>query len=186
VSENLVWIGFSFAVMGLIFGSYTWGRLKGYWRSPIARFLCTSAVGAVFFLLVGQFMVTVSGDRSAKAVARQAAPFLTRASQMAAYDTYLPGLIFYLRLDRPIWIVASPGKTTLMGSPYVSTQRPNPASGHGKILLDFDEFLDAWKKNTPPLLVLAKAKTRLRLESQLTEGTKRLAGVDEYILLSRP
>ena len=104
---------------------------------------------------------------------------------MAVYDTYLPGLIFYLRLDRPVWIVASPIKTTLMGSPYVTTRCPNPAPGHGKILLDFAEFSDAWKKNTPPLLVLAKAKTRLRLESQLTEGTKRLTGVDEYILVSK-
>ena len=186
VSENLVWIGFSFGVMGLILGGYAWGWLQGYWRSPIAKFLCACAGTAIFFLLVGQFMVSVSGDRSAKAVARHAAPFLTHESQMAAYDTYLPGLIFYLRLDRPIWIVASPGKTTLMRSPYVSTHRPNPAPGHGKILLDFDEFWDAWKKNTPPLLVLAKAKTRLRLESQLTEGTKRLAGVDEYILVSKP
>lgn len=186
VRENLVWIGFSIAAMGLIFGSYAWARFKGYWNSPMASFLCTCAGTAVFFLLVGQFMVTVSGDRSAKALARHAAAFLTHESQMAAYDTYLPGLIFYLRLDRPIWIVASPGKTTLMGSPYVSSRRPNPAPGHGKILLDFAEFSDAWKKNTPPLLILAKAKTRLRLESQLTEGTKRLTGVDEYILLAKP
>lgn len=73
-----------------------------------------------------------------------------------------------------------------MGSPYVSAHRPNPAPGHGKILLDFDEFSAAWKRNNPPLLVFAKAKTRLRLESQLAEGTKRLTGVDEYILLSKP
>jgi hypothetical protein len=97
----------------------------------------------------------------------------------------MPGLIFYLRLDRPIWIVASPGKTTLMGSPYVSTHRPDPAPGHGKILFNFAEFSDAWKKANPPLLVFAKAKTLLRLESQLAEGTKKLAGVDEFVLVSK-
>ena len=42
------------------------------------------------------------------------------------------------------------------------------------------------KKPTHPLLVFAKAKTLLRLESQLAEGTKKLAGVDEYVLVSKP
>jgi hypothetical protein len=35
------------------------------------------------------------------------------------------------------------------------------------------------------LLVFAKAKTLLRLESQLAEGTKKLAGVDEFVLVSK-
>lgn len=186
VTANLIWIGLSVAGMVLIFGGYACANARGHWSSPMASYLCTSAGMAGFFLLASQLMVTASVDRSAKALAQHAARFLTHDSQMAIYDTYLPGLIFYLRLDRPIWIVASPGKTTLMRSPYVSAHRPNPAPGYGKILFDFAEFSDAWKNNMQPLLVLAKAKTLLRLESQLAEGTKRLAGVDEYVLVSRP
>jgi 4-amino-4-deoxy-L-arabinose transferase-like glycosyltransferase len=184
VSENLIFIGLSAALMVLIFGGYAYANLRGYWSSQVASYICACVGIAVFFLLVGRLMVTASAGRSAKALAQRTAPFITHDSQMAIYDTYMPGLIFYLRLDRPIWIVASPGKTTLMGSPYVSTHRPNP--GHGKILFNFVEFSDAWKKNTHPLLVFAKAKTRLRLESQLAEGTKKLAGVDEYVLVSKP
>jgi 4-amino-4-deoxy-L-arabinose transferase-like glycosyltransferase len=186
VSENLSFIGLSAALMVLIFGGYAYANLREFWSSQIASYICTCIVVAVFFLLVGHLMVTASVDRSAKALAQSTAPFITHDSQIAIYDTYMPGLIFYLRLDRPIWIVASPGKTTLMGSLYVSTHRPHPAPGHGKILFNFAEFSDAWKKANPPLLVFAKAKTLLRLESQLAEGTKKLAGVDEYVLVSKP
>lgn len=186
VIGSLVFIGLGLAVMVLIFGGYAYANLRGYWRGQIVSYLCTSAGIAVFFLLVGQLMVTASVGRSAKALAQRAAPFMTPDSQTAIYDTYAPGLIFYLRLHRPMWIVASSGKTTLMGSPYVSTHRPNPASDHGKVLFNFAEFSDAWKKNTHPLLVFAKAKTLLRLESQLAEGTKKLAGVDDYLLVSKP
>ena len=186
VSENVIFIGLSAAVMVFICGGYAYANLGGDWSSQIASYICTGVVMVVFFLLVGRLMVTASVGRSAKALAQSTAPFITHDSQMAIYDTYMPGLIFYLRLDRPIWIVASAGKTTLMGSPYVSTHRPNPAPGHGKILFNFVEFSDAWKKNTHPLLVFAKAKTLLRLESQLAEGTKKLAGVDEYVLVSKP
>jgi len=186
VSENLSFIGLSAALMVLIFGGYAYANLREFWSSQIASYICTCIVMAVFFLLVGHLMVTASVDRSAKALAQSTAPFITHDSQMAIYDTYMPGLIFYLRLDRPIWIVASPGKTTLMGSPYVSTHRRDPVPGRGKIVFNFEEFSDAWKKANPPLLVFAKAKTLLRLESQLAEGTKKLAGVDEYVLVSKP
>jgi 4-amino-4-deoxy-L-arabinose transferase-like glycosyltransferase len=185
VSENLIFIGLSAAAMVFTLGGYAYANLRGYWSSQIASYLCTGVVMAVFFLLVGHLMVTASVGRSAKALAQSTAPFITHDSQMAIYDTYMSGLIFYLRLDRPIWIVASPGKTTLMGSPYVSTHRPDPAPGHGKILFNFAEFSEAWKKTNHPLLVFAKAKTLLRLESQLAEGTKKLAGVDEYVLVRR-
>lgn len=185
VSENLIFMGLSALLIVLIFGGYAYANSRGYCSSQIASYICTGVVMAVFFLLVGRLMVTASVGRSAKALAQGTARFITHDSQMAIYDTYMPGLIFYLRLDRPIWIVASPGKTTLMGSPYVSTHRPDPAPGHGKILFNFAEFSDAWKKANPPLLVFAKAKTLLRLESQLAEGTKKLAGVDEFVLVSK-
>ena len=186
VSENLIFMGLSALLIVLIFGGYAYANSRGYWSSQIASYICTGVAMAVFFLLVGRLTVTASVGRSAKALAQGTAPFITHDRQVAIYDTYMPGLIFYLRLDRPIWIVASPGKTTLMGSPYVSTHRPDPAPGHGKILFNFAEFSDAWKKANPPLLVFAKAKTLLRLESQLAEGTKKLAGVDEFVLVSKP
>jgi 4-amino-4-deoxy-L-arabinose transferase-like glycosyltransferase len=185
VNENLVFIGVSAAIMGLILGSFVWANLRDHWRSPLAAYLCSCGI-AVFFLLMGQLMVTVSGGRSSKALAQSAAPLITQDSEIAIYDTYINGLIFYLRLDRPLLVVASPSKTILMGSPYVSMQRPNPPPGRGKIIISFDEFETIWKNAKNPVLVFAKRKNVARLESQLGGMTKELVRVDEYVLLSRP
>jgi len=184
VSDNFVYIGFSAALMVLIFGALVYS-LKGTRRDQSAAYLCSCGGIGLFFLLVGQFMVTESTSRSAKTLAEAAAPFITPGSQIAIYDTHITGLTFYLRLDRPIWSVSSLQKTTLMGSPYVSTHQPNPAPGHGKILVRFDEFLDAWKETKRPILVFAKEKNVPRFESQLGEGTKELVRVDEHVLVSK-
>jgi hypothetical protein len=172
--------------MGFIFGAFLYVNSKSYGRNQLAAYLCSCGGIGLFFLLVGQFMVTASASRSAKALAESAAPFITPDSQIVVYDTHITGLIFYLRLDRPIWSVSSPGKTTLMGSPYVSIHQPTPAPGHGKILFKFDEFVDAWKKTKRPVLVFAKEHTVPRFETQLGEATKELVRVDEHVLVSKP
>jgi 4-amino-4-deoxy-L-arabinose transferase-like glycosyltransferase len=186
VSENFDFIGLSAALMGFIFGAFLYVNSKSYGRNQLAAYLCSCGGIGLFFLLVGQFMVTASASRSAKALAESAAPFITPDSQIVVYDTHITGLIFYLRLDRPIWSVSSPGKTTLMGSPYVSIHQPTPAPGHGKILFKFDEFVDAWKKTKRPVLVFAKEHTVPRFETQLGEATKELVRVDEHVLVSKP
>ena len=186
VGENLVFVGLSAAVMAFIFVGFVCGNLKGYGRSQFAAYLCICVDMALFFLLVGQLMVAASASRSAKALVQSALPFIRHDSQIFIYDTYITGLVFYLRLDRPILIVTSPIKTTLMGSPYVSMHRPNPAPGRGKILLNFDEFSTAWRETKDPPLVFAKAKNVSRLESQLGGSTKELARAGEHVLVSRP
>jgi 4-amino-4-deoxy-L-arabinose transferase-like glycosyltransferase len=185
VSDNFVYIGFSAALMVFMFGAFAYASLKGNGRNQRAAYLCSCGSIGLFFVLVGQFMVTESTSRSAKALAEAAAPFITRDSQIAVYDTHITGLIFYLRLDRPIWSVSSLRKTTLMGSPYVSTHQPNPAPGHGRVLFRFDEFVDAWKNTKRPILVFAKQKTIPRFESHLGEGTKELVRVDEHVMVSK-
>jgi hypothetical protein len=172
VDENLVFIGFCAAGMAILFGAFAWADWQGYRRSQVATYIGTWVGLALFLSLLGQLMVTVSVSRSAKELARNAAPFITRDSRIAIYDTHLPGLLFYLRLDRPIWIVSSLGKSTFMGSPYVSKHFPNPAPGLGKIMFNIDEFADAWKRTKHPVLVFAKAKNISRFEDQIGEGTK--------------
>jgi hypothetical protein len=131
-------------------------------------------------------MITASFERSAKALAQRAVPFIQHDSRIFVYDTYINGLLFYLALDRPIAIVSSPIKSTVMGSPYVSIHRPTAAPGHGKILFNFDEFLTAWRETKHLPLVFAKAKNVPRLEGQLGGPTKELARAGEHVLLSRP
>ena len=186
INENLIAIGFCAAVMAFILGVFAYANLKGYRRRQLAAYLCVCGGMALFSWLVAQFMATVASSRSARSLAQSAAPFITQDTEIAIYDTYLTGLIFYLRRDRPIWVVGSPGKTTWMGSPYVSRFFPNSAPGHGKVLVNLAELADAWNKGTPAVLVFAKAKNISRLQGQLGEKPKELLRVDEYVLMSRP
>jgi 4-amino-4-deoxy-L-arabinose transferase-like glycosyltransferase len=186
INENLIAIGFCAAAMAFMLGVLAYANLKGYGRRQLAAYLCVCGGMALFSWLVAQFMVTVASSRSARSLAQSAAPFITQDSQIAIYDTYLRGLIFYLRRDRPIWVVGSPGKTTWMGSPYVSRHFPNSAPGQGKVLVDLAEFADVWKNGTAPVLVFAKAHNIPRLRSQLGESTQELLKVGEYVLVSRP
>ena len=186
ISDNLIFVGLSATVISLVLGGFARADLRGHGRSQLAAYICTCAGIVLFFLLVGRLMVTASANRSAKALAQSALPFIRHDSQIFIYDTYITGLIFYLRLERPILIVASPIKTTLMASPYVSMHRPNPAPGRGKILFNFDEFSTAWRETKDPPLIFAKAKNVSRLESQLGSSTKELARAGEHVLLSRP
>jgi 4-amino-4-deoxy-L-arabinose transferase-like glycosyltransferase len=186
VSENLISIGFSAAIMAFILVVFAYAHWKGLGRTQFAACLCLCGGMALFIWLVGQFMATVASSRSAKALAQSAAPFINHDSQIAIYGTYLTGLTFYLRRDRPIWVVGSPEKKTWMGSPYVSRHFPNPAPGHGKVLVNVAELVDSWNKGTPPVLVFAKGRNIARFRSQLGEPTKELVRVDEYVLLSKP
>lgn len=186
VVANFVIIGYCTGFMGVIFGSFAYANSRGHWRSPSAVYICTCVWMAIFFLLMGRLMVTTSFERSSKTLAEKSRFFVTPDSQPAIYNTYITGLIFHLRLDRPIWVVAPEGKPTWMGSPYVSKKRPKPASGYGKVLFTFDEFADAWKKKKHPLLVFAKAKHVDLLERQVGAVTKELVRVDEYVLVSKP
>jgi 4-amino-4-deoxy-L-arabinose transferase-like glycosyltransferase len=186
VVENFLIIVYCTALIGVILASLAYANLRGYWRSQSATYLCTCAGMAIFFLLLGRLMVTASADRSVKALAQRSLSALTPYSQLAIYNTYVPGLIFYLGLDRPIRVVAREGKEAWMGSPYISKQRPNLASGYGKVLFTFDEFAAAWKETKQPLFVFAKAKHVSLLEGQVGAVTKGLVRVDEYVLVSKP
>jgi 4-amino-4-deoxy-L-arabinose transferase-like glycosyltransferase len=186
VSANLLSIGFCAGIITLVLGAFVYANRKGLGKSQLPAYLCVCGGMALFAWLVGQFMATVASSRSAKTLARHAAPFISDDSQIAIYDTYLSGLIFYLRRDRPIWVVGSPGKKTWMGSPYVSRHFPNRASRHDKILVNVAELAEAWKKGTRPVLVFAKAHNIPRFRSQLGDTTKELVKVGEYVLVSNP
>ena len=186
VVENLLVIIYCTTLIGVIFGSVAYAHVRGYSIKQRAVYIRACLGWAVFFLLVGQLMVTASMQRSSKTLAQSSLAFLTPDSQVAIFNTYVPGLIFNLRLDRPVWVVNPEGRQTWMGSPYVSTRRRNPALGYDKVLVTFDQFADAWKKMTQRPLVFAKAKHVSLLEQQVTAVTQELVRVDEYVLVSKP
>jgi hypothetical protein len=111
---------------------------------------------------------------------------MTPETQVVFYDTYLSGMGFYLRSEKPIWVIThSKKKRTFLGNYYALGGRAEPDTRWGKALFDFDEFGDQWRSTKQPLLILVKERNRAGLEERLGAATKKLASVDDYILLTK-
>jgi 4-amino-4-deoxy-L-arabinose transferase-like glycosyltransferase len=157
---------------------------KGFWREPKRVYLGFSIGLGLFMVLQVRLMVEVSVDRSAKRLAERSAAWLMPDNQIIFYDTYLAGLQFYLKVDRPTWVVAHPKKKdTVAGNFYAVTGRADPESRFGKVMIEFQEFAKTWQQPPGPLVVIVKEKNLGRLEDQIGRSYDRLGQVDEYVFL---
>src|SRR6202008_4978592 len=93
------------AIICAVYGTYLLGKSKGMWRDGGPAYLCTCIGIALFLLLSGQIAKAASFHRLAKALATETAPFIAREDQIVFYGTYLEEMPFYLRIERPIWLV---------------------------------------------------------------------------------
>lgn len=159
-----------------------WAKIK-----PGTVFL-GQGIGMLFFLVtLAEMMVLIAPARSAKEIAVKALSFLTPATQMVSYDTYAEGLPFYLKAEKPVWVVThSKKKSTFLGNFYAITGRPEPISPLGEGLLTFEEFRDHWHSSDMPLVILVKEKNLRGLERLVGVVPKRVAAYDEYLIVSRP
>jgi len=147
----------------------------------------THAVGLVlFFAFSVEVMVLIAPDRSAKPVAEKAMPLISPATQVVFYETHLAGMPFYLRSERPIWLVTHENKKrTFLGNYYASVNKTNPISRWGDAIFEYEEFRDKWQTTKQPLLIIVKEKNLWRLIANVGESPKRLAEVDEYLLVTK-
>ena len=149
-------------------------------------FLTHAAGLALFFAFSVEVMVLIAPDRSAKLVAEKAMPLISPATQLVFYETHLAGMAFYLRSERPIWLVTHENKKrTFLGNYYVSAKITNPISRWGDAIFEYDEFRDKWQSTKQPLLVIVKEKNLRRLMETVGESPKILAAVDEYLLVTK-
>jgi len=174
---------FGASIVG-IFGIYVIGNLRNLWIDQGAAFVSTAASLTLFLLLTGQIMSAASIDRSAKSIAQAVGTLIGQQDRLAFYDNYIEGLPFYLRLDKPIWLVQSPQKREVMGSVYVAEKRPAPARGYGQIIFTYEEFAAEWKKQELPLRIFLKEKSLPRLTRELGEDPKSLMRFGDVILVS--
>ena len=170
--------------ISLVFGVFVAGDLKSVWKGQGAAFMCTAVSLALFFILAGQIVARASFRRAAKSIAQATAASIDRPDRLVFYDTYIEGLPFYLRIDKPIWLVQSREKGNIMGSFYVAEKRPAPAAGYGQVLFTFDEFADQRGKNELPLRIFLKEKNLPRLTQEVGVVPRRLTSFDEFILVS--
>lgn len=156
-------------------------------RRQAQLFAVQACAMIVFLAFVSQLMSAPASERSAKRLAEKAAALALPGTQLVFYDTYLSGMAFYLRAEKPIWVVTySKKKRTFLGNYYALGKRAEPIGPRGKALLDFDEFRRQWKSAKQPLLIFVKEKNRARLEAEVGAAPKQIASIDEVAILWKP
>ena len=176
-----------FAALAAGMLAYTAKRSADRPRSQ-RRLYVLQAFGLGFYLaVVVQIMLLISPDRSAKPVAAAAPLPLSPTTRVMFYDTYLAGMPFYLKSDRPLWVVTHEHKKrTFMGNYYAVGERADPTTRWGTTIVTFKEFREIWNSTKQPVLIIVKEKNFRRLAAQLGESPVKLAGADEYLLVAKP
>jgi len=132
-------------------------------------------------------MVSQSVFRSAKELATRAAAQVTPTTQVVFYDTYQAGMAFYLRAQKPIWLITHGNKRrTFLGNYYAIGKRREPVTRWGKAMLTFDEFREKWQTGKEPLVIIVKQKNLQRLTDQVGGVPRVVSTFDEYAVLAKP
>ena len=163
---------------------YTFGAARCLWKKQRTIYLFHCLGMALVLLFIAVTFAAASHTRSAKTLAERASPYIRPQDQLVSYDVYLNGLPFYLRVERPIWVIWSGRSKIIMQNIYVAQKQPAPAPGYGQVLFTFEEFAKEWKEAKQPLLVFLKQRQRSRLLLQGGELPKELSRVGEFVLVS--
>ena len=178
----------SIAVSGVLFlvilGVFFSGYRRNWWRGWDAVYISTATGMALFFIVLGQLMASASIARGSRSLAQVSAPFIASGDRVAFYDTYVPGITFYLAGDKPQWLAQSEEKDRIMGSNYLAARRPLAADGHGQVLYSFSEFAQQWHRQDLVLRVFVKEKNLQRLSLDVGATPRILTKHGEYLLVT--
>ena len=119
----------------------------GYLRQRVGLYPVTALSFALLVLASAPISAAVATSRSSAQLAQRAAQLVGAEDQLVIYDGYFSSLPFYLDIWRPIWVVWSGDKSTVLGSNYVALKRPEPAPGYGKVLYSYEEFAERWQES---------------------------------------
>jgi hypothetical protein len=142
------------------------------WEKPAFGFAATCVAFALFVLYVHPILASVSLYRSSKQLAEKAVSFI-HDDQIVLFGGYPSSLPFYLKIQRPIWVVWSGKSSKVLGSDYVATNRPEPAAGYGQVLFTYDEFASVWKTRNGRLVVFVDDGAMARF-NDLVGGQPRI------------
>ena len=184
VIQRVAVIGVYAAVFVLVFAAFALGHIKQLWKDGGVALLCTSVSLALFFVLFTQIIAATSFHRASKSLAQQLAAVIEPEDRLVFYNTYIEGIPFYLRIDKPIWIVQEADKGVVMGSYYVRERRPMAAAGYGPVFFTFEEFADQWKKNETTFRVLVRDKGLSRLGADIGVMPRNVLSFDKYMLVT--
>jgi hypothetical protein len=184
VTQNVALLVMYGAIIFLVFAVFVVGDLVSVWRNRGAAYVCTAVGLALLLVLSGRIIAAASFHRASKSLSEAVAPLINPGDRIVFYNTYIEGMPFYLRSDKPVWLVQAREKEDVMGSYYVGERRPAPAPGYGSVLFTFEEFAEQWKKDELLLKVFVKEKTLPKLHSDVGRPPKILMKFDEYLLVT--
>lgn len=179
----LLWL---YATVSLVILGYMASRWITHDRVRQGPIYLAQVVGlSVFFMLLTEVMISAAPDRSAKQTAMAVLSHLRSGEQVALFETYMSGLPFYLRAERPVWLITHESKKrTFLGNYYTIGKRHDPVTPWGKAIFNLDDFAKQWKTRRQPFLVILKDKNLNQLAETIGETPKPLVRVDEYVLVS--
>jgi hypothetical protein len=154
------------------------------WLQPAYYFIICCIFFSTFQLFSHEVLGPISQARSSRQLAEKAAPFLRPGDQIVVYDSYFSTLPFYLRANRPIWIVQSERRRSIMGSFYMAAKNPRVSRGSRQPVLNFEEFSREWKESPARLVVFVEEKNFDRLSRELDGAPKRISTVGDVALVA--
>lgn len=161
--------------------------LAGAWKRLLGRrdFLRPAiCAGFVLFILCAEpILSTISAHRSSKQLAQAAASLIHPEDQLVLFGGYPSSLPFYLNIQRPIWVIWSGDKRTVLGSDYIAKERPQPAAGNGQILFTYGEFAELWKTSKRRLVVFLDDRAADRLTLLVGYRPRKILQVGERLLV---
>jgi 4-amino-4-deoxy-L-arabinose transferase-like glycosyltransferase len=182
---KMPWL-YAAATLFLLFFLVSWQRSRAK-PGPSWCYLAQFSTMVLFLIFIAQLMIATSSVRSAKGLAEKAVSMITPTTQLVFYDTYLAGMPYYLRSEKPIWMVThSRKRKTFLGNYYALANREEPVTRWGEALLDYDQFSQRWRSAKQPMVIFLKEKNQTRLEQEVGAAVKRVGAFDEYIVLHKP
>ena len=84
-------------------------------------------------------------------------------------------ITFYLRTERPIWLVIHGNKKrTFLGNYYTIAARKHLITPWGDAIFDDEEFSEKWQTMKQPLLVVVKEKNLSRVAKDVGRGAAKV------------
>jgi 4-amino-4-deoxy-L-arabinose transferase-like glycosyltransferase len=176
-----------FLIFGMLLAMF-WLALATTWRrlaigQGSLYVLC--CVGfALYFLFVQPIVRLIALNSSSKVLAEKSASLIHSDDQVVIYGTYRSSLPFYLKIERPIWVVWSGRDRSIMESFYIAEKQPQPAAVYGKALLTFEEFSELRETSKRMFFVFVEEKNLPRLVGKNESLPKRILDVNEIALVA--
>ncbi len=129
-------------------------------------------------------MRLIALNSSSKVLAEKSASLIHSDDQVVIYGTYRSSLPFYLKIERPIWVVWSGRDRSIMESFYIAEKQPQPAAVYGKAFLTFEEFSELRETSKRMFFVFVEEKNLPRLVGKTRSLPKRILDVNEIALVA--